>query len=123
MRREPTLPQKLSCVAKVESLVKKYGSRDAVPSWEARDLEMSTGWLWRTQLKKWYGEKESLAKVCAKLKIGSHGLRPFGSCKSLSKKQSRSMGCRVRSETDKESFQSDVLAVLKSFLSTEGQWG
>ena len=112
LRREPTLGVKLSLADKVGVLVSQWGSRDAAPRWATASLEQDSGWLWRVQLRQWYEQRETLGKQCAKLKIGSHGLRPFGSCAPLSKRKSQSMGCRLR-DGESDTYQSEVVATLK----------
>ena len=44
LRCEPTLPVKLALAAKIESLVKKFGSRTDVPSLDRVNLETEGGW-------------------------------------------------------------------------------
>ena len=115
LRREPTLTVKLSCAAKVAELVRRHGSRDQVQSSDARALERECGWNWRLQLRKGYESRKSLATQMAQLKIGQYGLRLFGSNLAKNKKQSQSMGCRIR-ESDKETYQSDVVKEMKRFF-------
>ena len=114
LRRDPPLPVKLACAARVADLVKEWGSRDRVPRLSAEQLERDSGWPWKRQLRQWFEDQVPLSKKMAELKIGVWGLRPFGSPKAQCKRQSKSMGCRLYSS--RENYQSSVLRALKAFF-------
>ena len=117
LRREPSLGVKLAVSAKVDALVKQWGGeRRLVPRTSAEFLEKETGWQWKRQMRSWWENREALALQLAKLKIGIHGLRPFGSGKAQCKRESKSMGCRIKRKKDYDNYQSAVLRRLRSWF-------
>ena len=115
LRRDPSLPTKLALASKVADLVMQFGSRDAVPTLQKQLLEDQSGWSWKVHLKQWWSSMKELASKMASMKIGVHGVRPFGSRRSL-KNKSISTGARLRDRQQNETYQSEVLANLKCYL-------
>ena len=97
LRREPSLPVRLAVASKVGKLVSDWGSRAAVPRSLTEHLERDSGWLWKRQMRQWWESRQELSLKLAELKIGQSGLRPFGSNLAKNKRQSLSLGCRLRS--------------------------
>jgi hypothetical protein len=70
---------------------------------------------------KWYAVKQDIFQQIAKLKLGKHGPRPFGSNERLTGKSKAQ--CRLRREEATENYQSEVIKQLKNFVDLERSRG
>ena len=118
LRRDPSLPFKLAVIHQAEALASNSG---AVATHSRREIERSSGFSWKTVIQ-WCRRKEEFAKEFSRLRLGKWGLRPFGSTLASSRKQSSSLGCRIRKKP-RQDYQSAVILQLKVWFERERQYG
>ena len=78
------------------------------------------GFHWKV-LAKWYAVKQDIFQQIAKLKLGKHGPRPFGSNERLTGKSKAQ--CRLRGQEVTENYQCDIIKQLKNFVDLERSRG
>jgi hypothetical protein len=117
LRRDPSLAYKLAVLLKVEAAAKDCA---AVASHVRREIERDTGFSWRT-IQQWIVRKPEFQSEFSRRRLGKHGLKPFGSNLSASKKKSHSLGARLRKGT--VNYQTAVLQQLQVWFDRERQYG
>ncbi len=117
LRRDPSLAQKMAIVGRMASMGSEPG---CMASHVRRQLEQWSGFSWK-RLVQWYKRREEFESEFSRLRLGLHGIRPFGSRQSGVQRPSVSKGCRLRGS--KENYQSGVFRHLKQWFEAERMYG
>ena len=117
LRRDPSLSFKLSVITKVEQAASDPTS---LPGVVRREIERECGFEWQS-IRKWCQRKAEFQSEFTRLRLGKHGLRPFGSSLPATKRQSKSSGARLRKKT--VNYQTSVLQQLKQWFDRERMHG
>ena len=73
---------------------------------DRQQIAENAGYPWK-MLMKWLAVKQDIFQQIAKLKLGKHGPRPFGSNERLTGKSKAQ--CRLRGQAVTENYQCDVI--------------
>ena len=117
LRRDPSLSFKLAVIMKVEQAASDPTSLSGVVK---RQIETDSGFEWAT-IRGWCKRKQEFQSAFTQLKLGKHGLRPFGSTLPDTKRKSMSVGARLRKAT--VNYQSQVIMLLKQWFERERMHG
>ena len=96
LRRDPTAPEKLEVIRLWQERAKLEGVAHPreLPTRLKRELEATWHWKYETVFK-WIEVKTALEGLVARLRLGTRGLRPFGSTRAL-REISGNQGSRLR---------------------------
>ena len=92
LRRDPTLQFKAAVISKIEVAGPDPKQVQLI---DRKQIATVAGFDWKVCVK-WYAVKQDIFQQIAKMKLGKHGPRPFGSNERFSGK-SKPM-CRLRGE-------------------------
>ena len=109
LRRDPTLQFKAAVISKIEAAGPNPKQVQLI---DRKQIAIVAGFDWKVCVK-WYAVEQDIFQQIAKMKLGKHGPRPFGSNERLSGKKKPQ--CRLRGEVANETYQYEVISQLKNF--------